>query len=94
MKHSPTPLRQDARNEAPMDVVVHVIAIPFAINASLWLLAHFTGLLIVVSAFFYCVGLHLMILASAAYDLSRHGPAKEIPRHLDHAVIFVMIAGT
>ena len=94
MEYSPTTVRRYARNEALMDAAVHVIGILFAINASLWLLAHVTGLSIVVSVWIYCASLLSMILASAAYNLSRHGPAKEILRRLDHAAIFIMIAAT
>jgi hemolysin III len=35
-----------------------------------------------------------MILASAAYNLKRRGPTKEILRRIDRAAIFVMIAAT
>ena len=35
-----------------------------------------------------------MILASAAYNLSRNNPTKEVLRRLDHAAIFIMIAAT
>jgi hemolysin III len=94
MKYSPATLRQYTRNEALMDAAVHVIGMLFAINASLWLLAHVTGLSVGVSVWIYCAGLLSMILASAAYNLSRSGPAKEILRRLDHAAIFIMIAAT
>ena len=76
------------------DAVIHVLGILFAINASLWLLWHVTGLSVAVSVFIYCAGLVAMIGASAAYNLVPHGPSKAILRRLDHAAIFIMIAAT
>jgi hemolysin III len=76
------------------DAVVHVLGILFAINASLWLLWHVTGLSVGISVFVYCLGLLAMICFSAAYNLAPHGPSKQILRRLDHAAIFIMIAAT
>ena len=42
----------------------------------------------------YGAGLVAMFACSAAYHLIRKGKAKELFRRLDHAAIFVMIAGT
>jgi hemolysin III len=42
----------------------------------------------------YGLGLVGMLTASAAYNLARPGPGKMRLRRLDHAMIFVMIAGT
>jgi hemolysin III len=76
------------------DVVIHVLGILFAINASLWLLWHVTGLSVGISVLVYCLGLLAMISFSAAYNLAPHGPSKQILRRLDHAAIFIMIAAT
>src|SRR5215469_8385590 len=76
------------------DAVVHVLGVLFAINASLWLLWHVTGLSVGISVFVYCLGLLAMICFSAAYNLAPHGPSKQILRRLDHAAIFIMIAAT
>lgn len=77
------------------DGVIHVLGILFAVNASLWLLFHVTGLSVVVSVTIYCLGLLAMILCSAAYNLTpQHRPSKQWLRRLDHAAIFIMIAGT
>jgi hemolysin III len=76
------------------DATVHILGILFAINASLWLLWHVTGLSVAISVFVYCAGLLAMIIASAAYNLAPHGPSKSILRRLDHAAIFIMIAAT
>ncbi len=84
-----------SRHEHTADAVVHVLGIVFAINASLWLLWHVTGLSALVSVSIYCAGLLAMIGFSAAYNLMpRHRPSKKVLRRLDHAAIFIMIAGT
>lgn len=88
-------IRLYTRHEHVADAVVHVLGILFAINASLWLLFHVTGLSVVVSVTVYCVGLLAMIGFSAAYNLMpQHRPSKAILRRLDHAAIFIMIAAT
>lgn len=79
------------------DAIIHVIGILFAINASLWLLAHVTdaSTSVLVSVSVYCVGLLAMICFSAAYNLTpHHRPSKQLLRRLDHAAIFIMIAAT
>src|SRR5215469_12606297 len=77
------------------DAVIHVIGVVFAINASLWLLWHVTGLSVVVSVSIYCAGLLAMIIFSAAYNLTpHHVPSKQVLRRLDHSAIFIMIAAT
>ena len=77
------------------DAVVHVLGLVFAINASLWLLWHVTGLPVLVSVSVYCAGLLAMISFSAAYNMMpHHRPSKQVLRRLDHAAIFIMIAAT
>jgi hemolysin III len=79
------------------DAIIHVIGVLFAINASLWLLAHVIGSdwTVAVSVSVYCAGLLAMIGFSAAYNLTpHHRPAKMILRRLDHSAIFIMIAAT
>ena len=88
-------VRLYTRHEHLADAVVHVLGIVFAINASLWLLFHVTGLSVVVSVTVYCIGLLGMIGFSAAYNLMpHHRPSKAWLRRFDHAAIFIMIAGT
>lgn len=86
--------RDYSRNEATVDAAIHIAGIIFAINASLWLLARVAGLSMTISVSIYCAGLLSMILASAAYHLSREGRTKEVMRRIDHAAIFIMIAAT
>lgn len=94
MTNMPAHFRQYSRSESRVDAAIHVVGILLAINGSLWLLAHVTGLPVIISISVYCAGLLSMILASAAYHLSRHNPTKEVLRRLDHAAIFIMIAAT
>ena len=83
------------RHEQTADAAVHILGIVFAINASLWLLWHVTGVSVLLSVSIYCVGLVAMIGCSAAYNLTPSSkPSKTILRRLDHAAIFIMIAAT
>jgi hemolysin III len=84
-----------SKHEHGVDAAIHVLGIVFAINASLWLLWHVTGLSVLVSVCVYCAGLLAMISLSAAYNLvPSHRPSKQVLRRLDHAAIFIMIAAT
>ena len=88
-------VRYYTKHEQTADTVVHVSGIVFAINASLWLLWHVTGLSVLVSVSVYCLGLLAMIGFSAAYNLMPQSrPLKKILRRFDHAAIFIMIAAT
>lgn len=83
------------KHERLADNIVHVLGIVFAINASLWLLWHVTGMSVLVSVSIYCVGLLAMIGFSAAYNMTPTSrPSKKILRRLDHSAIFIMIAAT
>lgn len=79
------------------DGIVHAIGLSFAMGTALWLSIHTgnnpDGLEGTLSLAAYAVGLIAMLGASAAYNLWS-GPGKEILRRIDHAMIFVMIAGT
>ncbi|WP_207477916.1 PAQR family membrane homeostasis protein TrhA [Arenibaculum pallidiluteum] len=83
--------------ESAVDGMLHGLGLVAGIAGILWLLgsragrvgpADFVALLV------YAGGLAGMLAASAAYNLSAPGPRKEMLRRLDHAQIFVMIAGT
>lgn len=79
------------------DAVVHfagLIAAPLAIA---WLFLHAGPSITpgrIVTGTVYAAGLLGMLWASALYNLVRAGPLKSILRRIDHAMIFVMIAGT
>ena len=84
-----------SRVEHRTDMVIHVLGVLFAVNASAWLLAHVSGSgTLVLSVSIYCAGLLAMIFASAAYNLWPDGPAKQFLRSIDHSAIFIMIAAT
>ncbi len=83
--------------EYAADVAVHLVGLPAAILSTVWLLAHVwpdASVMHAVTALVYGLGLIGMLAASAAYNLARPGRAKARLRRLDHAMIFVMIAGT
>ncbi len=83
--------------ERVADRAVHIIGVPVGLIAGVVLLARavvWGGLPIILSIALYVFGLAGMLLASAAYQMSPPGLAKERLRRLDRAMIFVMIAGT
>lgn len=83
--------------ERRADLVVHVIGVCGAVGAVAVLLAiaiptqHPPAIL---SASVYGSALVATFGLSAAYNLATHSGRKEVLRRLDHATIFVMIAGT
>jgi hemolysin III len=79
------------------DALVHAAGIVFSIAATSILLIAAIGTLPaadIAGLFVYCIGLIGMFGASAAYNLVTRDDLKEILRRLDHAAIFVMIAGS
>lgn len=86
-----------SRAERYADMVVHGLGVAFALIGGTLLLgwvAHRSNGLGTASVAIYCIGLAAMLGSSAAYNLAPPGPAKEMLRRIDHAVIYVMIAGT
>lgn len=75
------------------DGIVHALGIVFALGAGAFLfrqgLAMDSGFALIA----YGAGMAAMLGASAAYNLWS-GPAKEIWRRVDHAMIYAMIAGS
>jgi hemolysin III len=83
--------------EAAADRAIHLSALPIAVGAVLWLLLTDVPAADTKQAAalaIYGCGLIAMLAASAAYNLSHPCPRKELLRRIDHAMIFVMIAGT
>jgi hemolysin III len=79
------------------DACVHAASVLFSIAATVILLAAAAGRLSAADAvglIVYCIGLMSMFTASAAYNLVQRHNLKEILRRLDHAAIFIMIAGS
>jgi hemolysin III len=89
--------RHPSRLELAADGAVHILGIAGGSIGAATLLAliaqrddwlEFAALLI------YAIGLIAMLGCSAAYHLVRNSPWRALLRRLDHAAIFVMIAGT
>ncbi len=85
--------------ERRADSLVHAIGLAAGLSGVAWMLvtaiasdgvtARVTGALAV-----YGLGLLGMLTASALYNHAAPGPRKALLRRVDHAMIFVMIAGT
>ena len=76
---------------------MHAVSVLFSLAAAALLLVGAIGVLpaaIFSGLIVYSIGLVGMFAASAAYNLVSHVGVKEILRRLDHAAIFVMIAGS
>ena len=87
-----------SRAERIADTVLHIIgviaalvAVPVMVTLSaVW----YGDASTVGAAVIYGAGLIAMLTLSACYHMARDGRAKQILRRLDHAAIYVMIAGT
>lgn len=83
--------------ERLVDGAVHVVSVGFAIGAVIALMVvaipEASGLALT-SLLIYGIGLTAVFSFSAAYHLVPKQGWKELLRRLDHATIFVMIAGT
>jgi hemolysin III len=80
-----------------VDAVIHIVGLVAAPLAVVWLFAQAGPEITagrIVTGSIYSFGLVGMLTASALYNLTRAGPLKAAFRRLDHAMIFVMIAGT
>lgn len=86
------------RAERLADAVVHCVGVPLGILASarlLWVAAaHHADAPVLASLAVYAAGLIGMLTASALYNMTPPGRLKAVFRRIDHAMIFVMIAGT
>jgi hemolysin III len=85
------------RPELIADGFVHAASVTFALGATVFLLAAAFGKVSpakFAGAAIYCTGLTFMFGASAAYNLVANLSVKEVLRRLDHAAIFIMIAGS
>ncbi len=87
-----------SRAERIADTVLHItgviaalVAVPVMITlAAVW----YGDASTVGAAVIYGVSLIAMLSLSACYHMARHGRSKQILRRLDHAAIYVKIAGT
>ncbi len=85
--------------ERRADALVHAIGVAAGLAGLVWMLG--TAMAsdavpsrVAWSLAVYGLGLVGMLTASATYNLARPGPCKALLRRIDHAMIFVMIAGT
>jgi hemolysin III len=85
-----------SRTELWADTAAHVTGVTAGLVGTavlMWTAVEGSALL-VLGAALYVIGLMSMLGFSAAYNLWPPSPVKEWLRRLDHAAIFVMIAGT
>jgi hemolysin III len=80
--------------ERAADRVVHIVGITAGAVAVAWLLTRLGPARQAIALIAYSLGLVGMLSASAAYNLVPASRTKAILRRVDHAMIFVMIAGT
>lgn len=86
-----------SRGEVLADAAAHILGLLFGLVATIALLitaSQHDQALLILGASLYGLGLLAMLTCSAAYNLWPPSPTKELWRRLDHAAIFVMIAGT
>lgn len=79
--------------ERQADAVVQICANLLAFSGTVWLVLHASSATRL-SLAIYGFGLVAVFASSLAYTFAPHRGSKELLRRLDHAMIFVMIAGT
>jgi hemolysin III len=89
--------RLESRAERRADALVHVVGVTLGIAACLGLAivtSPNAGFVVLVSLAVYAAGLMAMLGCSAVSNIAGHDPRRAFWRRLDHAAIFMMIAGT
>lgn len=90
-------MRRYCPDEIEADLAVHLVGMTIGIisaPALLMLPARARNPAVFYSVFAYSVGFMAMLICSAVYHLRRSSDRRDFLRRLDHAAIFVMIAGT
>lgn len=90
-------MRRYFPDEIEADLAVHLIGLTIGLisaPALLMLAARARNPAVFYSVFAYSVGFMAMLICSAVYHLRRSSDRRDFLRRLDHAAIFVMIAGT
>lgn len=83
--------------ERTLDATIHAVAIAAALVGIAvlgWQMPWPPEIRIVAALAVYAIGLLAMLVSSTLYNAARGGPGKALLRRVDHAAIFVMIAGT
>jgi hemolysin III len=89
--------RPEIRSEWRVDAIIHAVGVTFGLAACVTLAIVAMpkrDAAVLASLTVYGAGLLAMLGCSALYNIAGHGPRKALWRRLDHAAIFVMIAGT
>jgi hemolysin III len=88
--------RLESGSEWRVDAVIHMAGVIFGLAACaiLAVVVWSDEDAVLLSVAVYGAGLLAMLGCSALYNLAGHGPGKALRRRLDHAAIFIMIAGT
>jgi hemolysin III len=92
-----TGARQYRAGELAADRIIHMMGTLMGLVGSAMLLGIAAGVAdrpIFYATLVYCVCLLMMLASSAAYHLVSNASRREPLRQLDHAAIFLMIAGT
>lgn len=85
------------RSERMADAIVHVIGVLsalIAITVLFWMLSDHMGWGTFLAVSIYAVALLLMLTASAAYHMAAHTSLRPLLRRIDHAAIYLKIAGS
>lgn len=97
-RHLMVPERETIQAERMADGVLHLLGIVTGLISATVLITlavvWYGDAPTVVAAVVYGVSFVAMLTCSAIYHMSRQGPAKVFLRRLDHAAIYVKIAGT
>jgi hemolysin III len=83
--------------EVSADRIIHAIGVAFGLIGGALLLtfaAEIASPAGLIATILYVIGLIAMLVCSAVYNLSFASPRRELLRRMDHAAIFLMIAGT
>jgi hemolysin III len=89
--------RVETLSEWCVDTLVHIVGLTLGVAACIALAIVAlpnAGLAVLASLAVYGAGLLAMLGCSAVYNIGGRDPRKALWRRLDHAAIFVMIAGT
>lgn len=86
-----------SKSELIVDGIIHVVGLAAGVAATIslmWVVAYQDDAVVYLACAIYGLGLLGMFGLSASYHLVQRQPLREVLRRLDHAAIFVMIAGT